>query len=691
MTIAKYYCYLPLLLMGYKAIAGEDTDPQKEINRKATMRLVLNRIKNEHYAPKALNDQFSQRIWQKYLDVLDANKNTLLQSDVDALRQYETLIDDQLNAQSLEYINAAYTIQRQRLTELQALYRRLLARPLDFRKHESALPSRATAAFPKNEKERAEIWRKSMKYEVLKKMLDIQQADSSKSDAAAEADARKAVLANMDGLFKTLLSTTASDDRFAAFMNTVAMEMDPHTTFMAPIDASLWESMMTHRYFGLGMELTSRDGGIVIKRLLPGGTADLSGLLQADDRILELSDDSGKMIHVAGMSITEASRLIRGPLNSVVKMRVRKPSGEVKQVEVKRGEIKEDANAARSAVVEEGGKKIGYIWLPEFYLDAKNINGVRCARDVAMEVVKLKQAAVEGMVIDLRGNPGGSLDEVVNMTGLFVKSGPVVLGKGKDGIESYHIRNGGETLYDGPLAVMVDEGSASASEIFSAAIQDYKRGIVVGSPTSFGKGTMQITYPMGKLGDSARGIPHISYGSMALTIKKFYRINGGTTQLGGVVPDVIFPSKKIYARIREKDFDSAMPADSIPAARFQPYANTTLMQQAIRQANERIASDPACQQLRDHVEWLHRHENEPVSLNKQLYRKQLQESRRHELAVDSALTLPPDQQLSMIGTVDDQLPAEKRARYQDWLMSRARDKQLAETVRMLAVMSNKKS
>ncbi|SHM47630.1 carboxyl-terminal processing protease [Chitinophaga jiangningensis] len=687
MTIAKYCCYLPILLMSYTAIAGENTDPQKELNRKNTIRLVMNRIKNEHYAPKTVNDQFSQRIWQQYLKVIDANKNTLLQEDVDALRKYETLIDDQLTSQSLEYFNAAYTIQANRLAELQVLYRTLLARPVNFSKKETVAPTRTMASFPKNEKERAEIWRKSMKYEVLKKMLDIQRQDSTKSDVETEAAARKAVLANMDGLFKTLLSTTAADDRFAAFLNTVAMEMDPHTSFMAPIDASLRESMMTHRYFGLGMELTAQDGDVVIKRVLPGGTADLSGLLHADDRILELSDDNGKMINVAGMSITEASRLIRGPLNSIVKMRVRKASGEVKQVEVKRGEIKEDANAARSAVVVEGTKKIGYIQLSEFYLDAKNINGVRCARDVAMEVLKLKEQGVNGMVIDLRGNPGGSLDEVVAMTGLFVKSGPVVLGKGRDKIESYTINNNGETLYDGPLAVMVDESSASASEIFSAAIQDYKRGIVVGSPTSYGKGTMQVTYPMGKLGDSARGIANINYGSMALTIKKFYRINGTTTQLGGVVPDVIFPSKKIYAKIRERDFESAMPADTIPAARFQPYTNTALLQQTIRQANEKIARDSNYQQLRYHVEWLHSQENQPINLEKGLFRKQLQESHQHELAIDSALTLSPDHQLSMQGTADDKLPAEKRARYQDWLKACARDRQLAETVQMLTGMA----
>ncbi|MBV7531031.1 carboxy terminal-processing peptidase [Chitinophaga sp. sic0106] len=688
MTISKYCCYLPIMLMGYNAIAGEPTDPQKELNRKNTIRLVMKRINNEHYAPKLVNDQFSQRIWQQYLRVIDANKNTLLQQDVDGLRKYETLIDDQLTTQSLEYFNAAYTIQLKRLAELQQLYRNLLAQPMNFRQKETVAPTRTMASFPKTEKERAEIWRKSMKYEVLKKVMEIQRQDSTKSDVAAEAAARKAVLANMDQLFSNLMSTTAADDRFAAFLNAVAMEMDPHTTFMAPIDASLRETMMTHRYFGLGMELTTLDGDVVIKRVLPGGTADLSGLLQADDHILELSDDNGKMVTVAGMSITEASRLIRGPLNSSVKMKVRKSSGEVKQIEVKRGEIKEDANAARSAVVIEGTKKIGYVQLSEFYLDAKNMNGVRCARDVAMEVLKLKQEAVDGIVIDLRGNPGGSLDEVVTMTGLFVKAGPVVLGKGKDKIESYSIDNNGETLYDGPLAVMIDEGSASASEIFSAAIQDYKRGIVVGSPTSFGKGTMQVTYPMGKLGDSARGIPNINYGSIGLTIKKFYRINGTTTQLGGVVPDVIFPSKKIYAKIREKDFDSAMPADTIPAARFQPYTNTALLQRTIQQANAKIAADPNYQQLKQHVEWLHSQQNQPVNLEKTLFSKQMKESRQHELAIDSALTLSPDHQLSLKGTADDKLPADKRARYQDWLKACARDRQLAETVQMLTGMAN---
>lgn len=689
MTMAKYWRFLPLLAVGLAAYANNTPDDGKEVNRKNVIRLVMKRISNEHYAPKAVDDQFSRIIWKKYLQALDANKNTLLQSDIDALRKYETLIDDELTNPSLEYFNAIYSVSMQRLRELQEVYRAILAQPMNFKVKETIQPDRSNAAYPANEAARREVWRKSLKYQVLKKMLEIQQKDKNKSDAVAEKEARKSVLMSTDGLFKSLLGNTASDDRFSAYMNTITLEMDPHTNYMAPIDASLRESMMTHRYYGLGLELTSKEGDIVIKRVMPGGTAAQSGLLHVDDRILSLSDEKGAMIDITGMSIVDVSKMIRGENNSTLKLLVRKSTGTEKEVTVKRGEIKEDGNAAKSAVISDGARKIGYIQLSEFYLDQTRPDGAHCAVDVAKEVEKLKQQQVDGIIVDLRGNPGGSLDQVVAMTGLFVKTGPVVLEKDRTRIGSYPIQNGDKPLYEGPLAVMVDEGSASASEIFSAAIQDYRRGIIIGSSSSYGKGTMQITLPMGKIGDAAKGIPDISYGSLALTIKKFYRINGHTTQLNGVIPDVIFPSRRAYAKIKERDNESALVADTIEKAYYMPYPGDAELKKVAAAAQDRINRDSAFNLVKRDVEWLKAHDTPVYSLEKNAFKQQLSEIQSYNDAIDKAVKLPADKQLTIKGTSIKDATPDNLAKYQEWMNSYTKDRYLAGTVDILTDMIGK--
>ncbi|NLR57575.1 carboxy terminal-processing peptidase [Chitinophaga polysaccharea] len=689
MTMAKYWRFLPLLAVGLTAYANNTPEEDKEVNRKNVIRLVMKRINNEHYAPKAVDDQFSRIIWKKYLQALDANKNTLLQSDIDALRKYETLIDDELTNPSLEYFNAIYSVSMQRLRELQEVYRTILAQPMNFKVKETIQPDRSTATYPADEAARREVWRKSLKYQVLKKMLEIQQKDKNKTDAVAEKEARKSVLMSTDGLFKSLLSNTASDDRFSAYMNTITLEMDPHTNYMAPMDASLRESMLTHRYYGLGLELISKEGDIVIKRVMPGGTAARSGLLHVDDRILSLSDEKGAMIDITGMSIVDVSKMIRGENNSTLKLLVRKSTGTEKEVTVVRGEIKEDGNAAKSAVISDGARKIGYIQLPEFYLDQTRPDGAHCAVDVAKEVEKLKQQQVDGIIVDLRGNPGGSLDQVVAMTGLFVKTGPVVLEKDRTRIGSYPIQNGDKPLYEGPLAVMVDEGSASASEIFSAAIQDYRRGIIIGSPSSYGKGTMQITLPMGKVGDAAKGIPDISYGSLALTIKKFYRINGHTTQLNGVIPDVIFPSRRAYARIKERDNESALVADTIEKAYYMPYPGDAELKKVAAAAQDRINRDSAFNVVKRDVEWLRAHDTPVYSLEKNAFKQQLNEIQSYNDAIDKAVKLPADKQLTIKGTSIKDATPDNLAKYQEWMNNYTKDRYLAGTVDILADMIGK--
>ncbi|HEY9258111.1 carboxy terminal-processing peptidase [Chitinophaga sp.] len=691
MSIAKYGLFLLLPAVGLTSFAATRTEGDVDANRKNVIRQVMTRIKNQHYAPKPVDDNFSRIIWKNYLKALDGNKNTLLKTDVESLRRYETLIDDELETPSLEYFNAIYTLSMQRLNEVRTIYQEILSKPMDFSKKETIQPDRSQAEYPADEAARREVWRKSLKYNVLKKMVELQTADKTKTDVVAEKEARAATLLMMDGLFKNLLSSNAGDNRFSAYMNTITLEMDPHTSYFAPVDAGIRDAQMAHRYYGLGLELNAKDGAIVVKRVLSGGTADASGLLQAEDCILRLSDADGKMVEVTGMSILDVSKMIRGEKGTSLKLLVRKTSGAEKEMTLTRGEIVETENAAKSAVIEKNGQKIGYLFLKEFYRDFKRADGAQCAVDMAKEIIKLKAEKVDGIVVDLRGNPGGSLDEVVKITGFFVKTGPVVLGRGKEKTRSYSIENGDQTLYDGPLAVMVDESSASASEIFAAAIQDYKRGIIVGSPSSYGKGTMQESFPMGKLGDAAKGIPDVSYGTLALTIKKFYRINGTTTQLYGVTPDVIFPSRKVYQKIRERDNTSALVSDTIESAWFMKSPVAGVLPGIIEKANQQIGHDSTLNAVKREVEWLKVNEAPVFSLQKNIFKKQLSDIQAHSNAIDAALKLPAGQQLKMSGTPIDKSSPDKIARNQEWLNTCSADVYLSKTVDILTDLAGKQA
>ncbi|PSL46548.1 S41A family C-terminal processing peptidase-1 [Chitinophaga niastensis] len=687
MTTAKYWLFLLFLAISLSSFINKERE-DVEMIRKNVIRLVINRIKKEHYAPKAIDDDFSRAIWKKYLLVLDGNKNLFLKTDIENLRKYETTIDDELQAPSLEFFNTIFALSMQRLNEVTVLYKNILSKPLDFSGHETVAASRGNADFPANEAERKEVWRKSIMHSVLQKMIEIQTADNKKSDAVAEKEAREKIEIWMDGMFKNLLANNAADERFSAYVNTVTFEMDPHTSYFAPADARTRDAMMAHRYYGLGLELISKEGDIIIKRVLPGGTADISGLLHANDNLLQLSDGSGKMVSVSGMSIVDVSKMIRGEKETTLKLLVRKATGVEKEVTVARGEVIEDENAAKSAVIDEENKKIGYISLKEFYRDFKRIDGAQCAADVAREVLKLKAEDVSGIILDLRGNPGGSLDEVVKMIGFFIKSGPAVLAKSSEKTERYDIENGDQTLYDGPLTVMVDEGSASASEIFAAAIQDYKRGIIVGSP-SYGKGTMQMAIPMGKLGDKSKGIPDISYGTLTLTIKKFYRVNGTTTQLKGVTPDVIFPGKMEYLKIKEIDNGTALSCDTIESAYFinSPAAKT--LPAIIAAEKGKVSHDRTFDHIQQDVKWLKENEDQPLSLNVKTFKKQLYEVQSRNNSLDAALKLPADKQLKMHGTARENQAPDKITRYQEWIKILSADVYLAQTAAIINDMMNK--
>ncbi|HCL06791.1 MAG TPA: tail-specific protease, partial [Chitinophagaceae bacterium] len=473
--------------------------------------------------------------------------------------------------------------------------------------------------------------------------------------------------------------------RFNTFINSVTSLMDPHTDYFAPVEKRSFDEQMSGRFYGIGAQLTEDDFGVKIASVQPGGAAWKSGELAVNDVVLKVAQGAAEPVDVAGFATEDVVKLIRGNKGTEVRLTVKKSDGTIKVITMQRDEIVLDETFARSAVVEEGGKKIGYIWLPEFYADYERENGNRCSEDVAKEIVKLKKENIQGLVMDLRNNGGGSLYEVIQMVGLFINQGPVVQVRDRDGKANVYGDQRPGTLYDGPLAVLVNELSASASEIFAGAIQDYRRGVVIGSTSTYGKGTVQKTVPFGNVVDMNSG--RTDMGAVKLTFQMFYRINGGSTQLKGIEPDIVLPDSYEYLKIREKDVPNALPWDQINKATYLTWHKDYGHDLVIQTENERVKQNASLNLLKDNLVWLSKLNDEPASLNIGKYRD-LQKRIRSTVNQNTTL-LRLGQEMNVVPAEVDKdkffnnPDKNKGERYQAWLRSLKTDMHIGETIKVL--------
>jgi carboxyl-terminal processing protease len=532
-----------------------------------------------------------------------------------------------LGKSSIEFYPAAGEIYKKRVDEVMSIYKEILAKPFDFTVNENVQLDGDKIDYPADENARKEAWRKRLKFMTLERFVDLQQQrekgdkkDTSvnKPDEQLEKDARTRVLTALDRNYNRLKLVFTDDQQFSSFVNTITDLMDPHTEYFAPVEKRGFDEEMSGRFYGIGAQLKEEDGAIKIATLITGSPAWKSGKVQVNDEIMKVAQGDATPVDVAGYAVTDVVKLIRGTKGTEVRLTFKKNDGTLQVVSLIRDEIVQDETFARSSVINSGGKKIGYIYLPEFYADFDRPDGNRCSADVANEIKKLKAENVEGIILDLRNNGGGSLYEVVQMVGLFIKSGPVVQVKDRDGKPVTLSDNDENVLYDGPLTVMVNELSASASEIFAAAIQDYKRGVVIGSTSTYGKGTVQKNLPLGKQ-DMTTG--QTEFGALKLTFEKFYRVNGGSTQLKGVTPDIVLPDTYEYIKFREKDNPSALAWDQIPQADYKRSLDINWAD-IEKKANQRITSNEAFSGIKKNTDWLSKNTEKPYELNIDAYKKQ---------------------------------------------------------------------
>ncbi|WP_028781452.1 carboxy terminal-processing peptidase [Shewanella sp. 38A_GOM-205m] len=551
------------VFMGSQALAISPAVPvselphlQQEPQHKVASKRITGLFSRSHYHRFDLDDAFSQQIFKRFLEQLDYRRNVLLQSDIDSFKVYANQFDDMVRSGDLEPAYKMYDLVQQRRYERFAYALSLLDKEMDFNQAGDAYVfDRKDAAWPKDEAELNELWRQRVKYDALNLKL-----------TGKEWPEIVDVLGKRYNNAIKRLKQTNSEDVFQGLMNAFARSVEPHTSYLSPRNAERFQMEMNLSLEGIGAVLQMEDDYTVIKSLVAGGPAALSEKLAPEDRIVGVGQEGKEMVDVIGWRLDDVVDLIKGPKGSKVTLQVlpKKGGSNAKPINVTvvRDKIRLEDRAATSKIVEpETGpyaqRKIGVIQIPGFYMDL--------SRDVAKELQTLNEAKVEGVIIDLRGNGGGALTEATLLTGLFIDQGPVVQIRDANGRISENRDNDGKSYYDGPLTVMVDRYSASASEIFAAALQDYGRALIIGEST-FGKGTVQQHKSLGRIYDLyEKPVGHVQY-----TIAKFYRINGGSTQLKGVTPDIPFPSALEPGEYGEAEEDNALPWDKVPVAKYQP-------------------------------------------------------------------------------------------------------------------------
>lgn len=593
-------------------------DPEKD---KLILELLTMVLERGHYSPVEINDDFSKKVYHKYLENIDPTKRFFIQSDINEFSKYETSLDEMILRKDISFFNLTNSRLLQRMKESRKIYENLLSKPFDYNVKESINIDYDNLPFAKNKSDLVERWRKQLKLSTLSSLTDKQKLEEEKKKENAsyeeksfeviEKEVRESTLKSLDEYFNFLEKELTRDDWFAIFLNSIVERFDPHTFYFSPEDKEKFDVSMSGTFQGIGARLQKKEAGVEISELISGGPAWRGKELEAGDLILKVGQGKEEPIDIAGMRLDDVVKKIKGPKGTEVRLTVKKVDGTIKVISIIRDEVETEETFAKSSVVEKDGKKYGIIYLPKFYISFENKENRDAFKDVAAEIEKLKAQNIDGLIMDLRDNGGGSLETVVKMVGLFIPEGPVVQVKAPRRNPEILPDPDKRVQYDGPLVVMINNFSASASEIFAAAIQDYKRGIVVGSKHSYGKGTVQNVIDLNQF---IRSSSFGDLGALKTTIQKFYRINGGSTQREGVKSDVVFPDRFSYLDMGERDEESALPWDKIEPAKYEPlqinYDNIIL------NSNKRIATNTTFKLIDENAKWIFERKDEKViSLN----------------------------------------------------------------------------
>jgi carboxyl-terminal processing protease len=597
------------------------------------MEILLQTLKMNHYAPEDINDDFSAKVYDLYLKRIDNSKRFFLKDDIKLFEAYRLSLDDAAINGNFEFFDVVNRTFDTRLASVKSYYEEFLSQPFDFNKEESFETDGDKLNFAASKEELRERWRKYLKLQILGRVqerLENQEKSQEKSEKGIEIksmeviekEEREKLLKNLTNWIKGL-EKESRNERINNYINIFTNAHEPHSGYFPPLDKENFDIRMSGKLEGIGAQLREEDGFIKVVNVVPGSASARQGELEVNDKIIKVAQAGEEPVDVVDMRIDDVLPMIRGKKGTEVRLTVKKTSGEVKVIPIIRDVVVLEDSYAKSAIIENSklGVKVGLIDLRSFYADFEDPKGRRCFKDVKIEVEKLMEEKIDGIVIDLRFNGGGSLQDVVDMTGIFLDKGPIVQVKNKNNKPFVYEDRDETVLYKGPLVILVNSFSASASEILAAALQDYGRAVIVGTaPSTFGKGTVQRFFNLDQI-VPAKFAELGELGSAKVTIQKFYRINGGSTQLKGVIPDIILPGAYSYMTVGEKEEDYPMAWSEIGKASYRESGEANKVMDKIKKKSaKRVAGNKTFLLIDENAKWLKERQDESnYSLNFKTY------------------------------------------------------------------------
>lgn len=606
----NFNIFLLSILVGFASCSFTTKTFDNPDKDKLLMQLVTYLLEQGHFQPKDFNDEFSKEVYSRFLNQVDPFKHYFYASDIETFRQYETELDDQIQNYDVQFFNLVHDKLLARIKETRTIYEAVLNTPFNYNIDETYQSDSEKLDFVSSTDDMKDRWRKQLKFSTLANYHDLvsEQESKSKDDNFTPKTLQQLEEESRASTLRSLQETAVyfddmrREDWLSMYINAIAESFDPHTFYFAPQDKDRFDAAMSGKYEGIGARLQKKMDNISITELISGGSAWRQNKLQVGDIILKVrQENEEEAVSVVGMRLDDAVKLIKGPKGTNVILTLKRVDGTIEDLMIPRDEIELEETYAKSSVVEKGDYKFGVINLPKFYIDFQDVNSRNATSDIKQEIRRLKAEGVEGLVLDLRNNGGGSLKTVVDIGGLFIKDGPIVQVRSTGEDRQVLSDRDDSVEWGGPLVILVNEFSASASEILAAAMQDYKRAVIIGSKQTYGKGTVQNVIDLNMM---IKNNTNGDMGAFKFTTQKYYRINGGSTQLEGVKSDVVVPDRYSYIDMGEKDQDNPLEWDEIQSASYDLWDSPIDYETTIRRSKERMAKSPEIKLIDENAKWI---------------------------------------------------------------------------------------
>ncbi len=613
------------------SFVSKDFDTSDKDN--LVIQLITYVLDQAHYLDKEINDEFSEKVFNTFLENLDPFKRYFYSSDIEDFSAYKYSIDDAFKNPNLEFFDLVYERYSKRMSESEEIFKEILSQPFDFSKDEVCECDFEVLDYVKTKDELYDRWRKLLKIYVIENYHDEIKLDLKKQEediefnprtlAEIEKETRDALSVTMNDNYRFITQEIQRGDWLSVYINSFVSQYDPNTSYLDPESKDRFDVDMSGNYAGIGARLQKKIDKVEITEVISGGPAWRDNILEKGDAILKVrQDDENEAVSILEMRLSEAVKLIKGDKGTKVHLTIKKVDGSINEVTVKRDIVLLEETYIKSSIVEKGDNFYGVINIPKFYIDFDNQSNRDAAKDLRTEISRLKEEGVKGLVIDLRNNGGGALKTVVDMAGMFIKSGPVVQVKYFDKEKQVLSDRDRSILWTGPLVILVNEGSASASEILAAAMQDYKRAIIIGGNQTWGKGTVQNVFPLNRM---VRGNTNGDLGALRYTTQKYYRINGGSVQLEGVKSDINVPYRYKYLDFGEKDSENPLQWDEIDDVDYTKWQSNFDFEEAIEKSKIRMTDNEYLNLVEENAKWIKSiRDDKVINLNYEKFKEELE-------------------------------------------------------------------